>query len=140
MSPPITFRPISGPIGKPGTQKTLKVTVSSHRQGAKPVTVTLRYTGPLKCGKPMSATVVLPTAIGVAGKTNAVVNGKPGTVAKRGHSLTVATPSTGMTCDSIVDGSIALELGGLVNPAKSGSYLLHLTTGSATYSGAFTVQ
>src|SRR4051812_19270024 len=50
VSPPIKYRPVSGPVG---AQRALKVTVSSHRQGAKPVTVTLSYSGPLRCGRPM---------------------------------------------------------------------------------------
>ena len=68
VSPPIRFRPISGPIPTAGTQNTktaLTVTVSSHRLGAKPVTVTVRYTGPLRCGKPGGATIELPAAVGV---------------------------------------------------------------------------
>jgi hypothetical protein len=137
VAPPIKFRPISGPIG---TQPSLKVTVSSHREGAKAVTVTLRYTGPLRCGRPMAATVVLPNAVGVAGKTKVMLNGKPGTVAKQGHSLKVSAPATGVTCDSIVEGTVTLAVGGLTNPAKAGSYLLHVATGTATYSGAFSIQ
>ena len=140
VAPPIKFRPIAGPVGKVGTKTPLKVTLSSHAQGAKPVTVTLRYSGPLKCGRPMAATIVLPTAVGVAGKTVVTMNGKPGAVVKNGHSLKVSSPVAGMTCDSIVDGAVTVQVAGLANPAKAGSYLLHVATGTATYSGAFSVQ
>jgi hypothetical protein len=140
VSPPIKYRPIAGPVGTVGVQTGLKVTASSHRQGAKPVTVTLRYTGPLRCGRPMGATIVLPSAVGIGAKTPVTMNGKPGTVTRRGHSLKVSTPSTGVMCDSIVDGAVTVQVGGLANPAMAGSYLLRVATGAATYSGALSIQ
>jgi hypothetical protein len=141
QAPPIRFRPISGPIGS-GTanQPGLTVTVSSHRAGAKPVTVTIRYIGPLRCGRPMGATIVLPSAVGVGTQTSVMANGKPGTVVKQGHTLKVSSPSSHVTCDSIVVGPITLQVGGLTNPAKAGTYVLHVASAAATYAGAFSVQ
>ena len=142
VSPPIRFRPISGPIGsiqKQNAKPSLTVTVSSHRLGAKPVTVTVRYTGPLRCGKPAGATIALPAAVGVGAKTAVTANGKPGTLTKQGHVLKVAAVSSAVTCDSITIGPITFQVGGLTNPAKAGTYVLHVAAGTATYSGTFSV-
>lgn len=139
VSPPIRFRPISGPVGVAGTQTTLKVVVSSHQAGAKPVTVTLGYTGPLHCGRPGGATVVLPAAVGIGPATAVKVNGKRGLAVKHGHSLTVSSTLAPTSCNSITVGSITLQVGGLTNPAKSGTYALHVASGAATYAGTFSV-
>ncbi len=104
MSPPIVFRPIAGPVGAVNAnQNGVTVTVSNHRAGAKPVTVTLRYTGPLRCGHPGSATVVLPAPSALRRRLAVVVNGKAGTAVKVGHSLKVTGPTSKVMCDSIVD-------------------------------------
>jgi hypothetical protein len=141
QAPPIRFQPTSGPIGSVTSDKPgLTVTVSDHRAGAKQVTVTLRFTGPLRCGRPMGATVVLPSAVGVGAQPAVVLNGKRGSVVKQGHSLKVSSTSSGITCDSIVEGPVTLQVSGLTNPAKAGTYVLKVASAGGTYAGTFTVQ
>jgi hypothetical protein len=152
-SPPIRALPLGPPMGSSATRTSqgnsaVTVLLSSNRAGAKHVTVTLRYTGALRCGRPIGATIELPLAVGVSAKVAASavhLNGRsPGSVVVHKHSLAVGAPKTqGMMCDSITMGTVTLVLApsaGIVNPSRAGSYQIRVVSGAATYSGAFSIS
>jgi hypothetical protein len=128
---------------------TLTVKLSSSRAGAKDVTLTLSYMTALRCGHPSTGvTVDLPAAAGVAAKIagSAVhMNGRPvSAVVVRKHSLAVSPPRvSGVTCDSIVNGTVTLVLGAgaeIANPAHAGTYQVSVASGTSHLTATYSVS
>jgi hypothetical protein len=148
MSPPIRVLKSVTPTGS--SQSSPSVKVSSHRAGAKGVTITLaQLPALLRCGHPSKpVTIALPAAVGVPAKVAASaahVNGQASSaVVVHKHSLTVAPPRTSaVTCDSIALGTVTVVLEStarISNPAHAGLYRVGIDTGSANVVVSYSIS
>lgn len=142
---------LAQPAGDPtATAPAATVNLSSKKAGARPVTLTVHFIAPLRCGIPFGSPVVvsLPPASLVPRAIDGsavLVNGKQSAkVTVSASSMTVAVPlPQGMTCDSITDGKESLTFtraAKLGNAPKPGTYKIHIRHGADTYAASVTLS
>lgn len=137
-----------GAVVAPGLVHAASVTLSSHRAGTDPVTLTLQLEYEMQCGYPGPGPVVvaLPPAerLGAITRGAVLVDGQPArSVATVGHTVTVGLkPPPQVMCDVIGPGRLTLVFlpaARLGNPTRPGSYALEATHGASSFSASFAV-
>jgi hypothetical protein len=135
----------AGAVGPDDT--TAKVTLSSLRAGARPVSLRITIEASLQCGRPVgSSTVKLPVQFAVPARIDAssVTYGPRAAakVATSGHTIVVTAARDKLTCHSIAVGPETMtftQAARLGNPAKPGTYAITVQRGVAAYRGTVTI-
>lgn len=140
--------PAQTPISPIGS-RSLVVSLSSNRAGARPVSVTLTFSYMMQCGYPGPGPVriTLPAAERVPSalaRGAVLVDGAAArSVALLGRTVTVGlSPRPRVICDVIGEGRLSIELiaaGGFGNPPHAGTYTVSAATSSPS-GGAFSAR
>ena len=122
---PGSASPASGkPTPTPINSSPPSAKLSTTKAGARHVVLTLQFPAFLQCGKPRGpVTVLLPAAAPAPPKSMAVGAVRigslaPTTVAVTGRSITITLVPHGITCDSIVDGTLKVVFGAARRPRQ----------------------
>jgi hypothetical protein len=97
--------------------------VVAHR-----ATLTLKLHFEMTCGKPGAGpvTIQLPAKMQAPPSLVVHIGTSPATASVSGNQVTVQLPQAhGVTCMSIVPGTLTLYLAGVRNPATAGTYFVH---------------
>ena len=131
----------------PTDDATAKITLSSQRADARPVSLRITIETSLQCGRPVGTlTVKLPAQFAVPARIDASsVKYGPRAAAKvatSGHTIVVTAARDKVTCHSIAFGPETMtftQAARLGNPAKPGTYTVTVQRGIAAFRGTVTI-